>query len=206
MARRLKKEEIARTAQRLFSRDGYEASSLAKLALDLKVAKGTLHYHWPRKGDLLAYLIGDFVGGIHHRLSEVARSNAPPYEKLRACVEIHMSTLLTDYDAAYIFFEERRHLTKGPATKLLKIDRDIRSIYRRILEECGQQGICRQRYEFGDMHILALMNWTYRWYRNATDDAKKHALIQEVMRFIDHAFDVTIPNSPLADTPIKNTP
>ena len=60
---RVKREELDQAAARLFLENGYEATSMARIAQALEVAPNTLYWYYPSKDELL-------VGVLNHLLSK----------------------------------------------------------------------------------------------------------------------------------------
>jgi len=58
------RERILTTALRLFSEQGYESTSLQRLADELGFTKGALYYHFRSKDDLLTSLVADSVNDL----------------------------------------------------------------------------------------------------------------------------------------------
>jgi len=51
------RQQILRTAQRLFTELGYDAASLQMIADEMGLTKSAVYYHFPAKSDLL-YAVG----------------------------------------------------------------------------------------------------------------------------------------------------
>ena len=69
----LTRKKILRAAERLFSRTGYEATSLTDVAKSSGVAVGSVYYHFRDKHTLLLALMDDLI----NRLSHVRRNDLP---------------------------------------------------------------------------------------------------------------------------------
>lgn len=70
-----KKEQIVEAAIILFARDGYEKTSIQKLAEETGVAQGLLYRHFKNKEDLLLHLLNIGLVQVQYTLEPYADKN-----------------------------------------------------------------------------------------------------------------------------------
>lgn len=89
--REAKREEILRIAKRLFVRDGFEATSINKIAAEVSVAPNTLYWYFADKDALLIAVLDALLA---EGLSEFGHRNGASFEAqlnwvLRALSDAH---------------------------------------------------------------------------------------------------------------------
>ena len=164
----LSRSKIIAVAQRLFDERGYANTSIEDIAEALGVRKGAIHYHVPRKADLLVEIMRSLLVPVVDALAQIAGAPLDPPTKLANAIEIHLSTLLRNQAAARVFFEERRELPADTRPEVEQLDDSIRQQFERIIAEGVADGSFRSvSPKLAALHILALCNWPYRWYNPA---------------------------------------
>ncbi len=161
-----RKEQIYRTAGKLFSQLGYHATSMRDLAKALGVQGGSLYAHISSKEELLWEIVNRAADEFDAALEPIRDSKLAPPEKLRAALEAHLNVISKNKDWATVFFHEWKHL---PITKIEEIaDRraSVERIYREILEEGIKKGSFRPDLDAKLASVLSLSsaNWAYHWF------------------------------------------
>src|SRR5918911_3242957 len=104
-----RREELTRTAARLFAERGYHATSLADLAEALGMQKASLYHHIGSKEDLLWDVAHAGAASFHAALDDLPeRASAP--EKIRLALRAHLRVVAEQLDAATVFTREWRSL------------------------------------------------------------------------------------------------
>lgn len=158
-------EEIWDTAERLFSQYGYHATTMRHIASELGLEGGSLYAHIESKEDILRAVVrrtGDkFLG----TMEPIAKSDAPPDEKLRNAIRAHIRLIAENLDAVTVYFHEWQFLKPEHHTA----SRERRDIYegmfRKIIVEGVEAGVFRDvDPRFAGILILSVGNWLYEWY------------------------------------------
>jgi AcrR family transcriptional regulator len=84
-----RREELTRTAARLFAERGYHGTSLADLAEALGIQKASLYHHIASKEDLLWEVTRSGADAFHAALDSVP-DDAPATEKIRIALRGHL--------------------------------------------------------------------------------------------------------------------
>src|SRR5262245_45971583 len=104
-----RREELTRTAARLFAERGYHGTSLADLAEALGIQKASLYHHIASKEDLLWEVAESGATAFHGALDAVP-DEAPATEKIRLALRGHLAVVAAQLDAATVFTREWRAL------------------------------------------------------------------------------------------------
>ena len=80
------RQEILRTAARLFQQRGYDATSMNDVAAALKLSKGGLYHHFQSKDEILFEIMNHAMEITQQRVIDPVRGIADPEERLRIAV------------------------------------------------------------------------------------------------------------------------
>src|SRR6202167_5728988 len=78
------RQEILRTAARLFQQRGYDATSMNDVAAALKLSKGGLYHHFQSKDEILFEIMNHAMDITEERVLGPVRVIANPEERLGA--------------------------------------------------------------------------------------------------------------------------
>src|SRR2546427_4763282 len=92
------RQEILRTAARLFQQQGYDATSMNDVAAALKLSKGGLYHHFQSKDEILFDLMDHAMDITQERVINPVRDIADPEERLRMLIRLHIEVVLSVRD------------------------------------------------------------------------------------------------------------
>ena len=92
------RQEILRTAARLFQQRGYDATSMNDVAAALKLSKGGLYHHFQSKDEILFEIMNHAMEITQDRVLNPVRSIVDPEERLRALIRLHIEVVLSPRD------------------------------------------------------------------------------------------------------------
>src|SRR4051795_11098272 len=92
------RQEILRTAARLFQQQGYDATSMNDVAASLKLSKGGLYHHFQSKDEILFEIMNHAMDLTQERVLAPVRNIADPQERLRALIRLHIEVVLSPRD------------------------------------------------------------------------------------------------------------
>ena len=92
------RQEILRTAARLFQQRGYDATSMNDVAAALKLSKGGLYHHFQSKDEILYEIMNHAMEITQERVLNPVRGIANPVERLRALIRLHIEVVLSPRD------------------------------------------------------------------------------------------------------------
>ena len=95
------RQEILRTAARLFQQRGYDATSMNDVAAALKLSKGGLYHHFQSKDEILFEIMNHAMDLTQERVLAPVGSIADPEERLRALIRLHIEVVLSPRAAAF---------------------------------------------------------------------------------------------------------
>ena len=72
------RQDILRTAARLFQQRGYDATSMNDVAAALKLSKGGLYHHFQSKDEMLFHIMNHALDITEERVVKAVRGEAVP--------------------------------------------------------------------------------------------------------------------------------
>src|ERR1039457_7405495 len=92
------RQEILRTAARLFQQRGYDATSMNDVAAALKLSKGGLYHHFQSKDEILFEIMNHAMEITQERVLAPVRSISGAEDRLRALIRLHIEVVLSPRD------------------------------------------------------------------------------------------------------------
>ena len=161
-----RREELTRTAARLFAERGYHGTSLADLADALGIQKASLYHHIDTKEDLLWEVARSGAAAFHAALDAVPES-LPATEKIRLALRAHLHVVAEQLDVATVFTREWRALGGERRASFLAERRRYEERIRDLFREGVERGELRTDLDATTAALLLLSaaNWAYTWLR-----------------------------------------
>jgi AcrR family transcriptional regulator len=129
-----RRNELTRTAARLFAEKGYHGTSIGDLAEAMGVQKGSLYAHIESKADLLWEVARDGAVAFHAALDAVP-DDLPPAEKIRLALRAHLQVVAEQLDVATVFIREWRYLEGDRREQFLSERRRYEERFRALFQE-----------------------------------------------------------------------
>jgi AcrR family transcriptional regulator len=82
------RRQIIAAADRLFYERGFEATSFADIAAEVKLSRGNFYYHFKTKDEILAAVIGLRLANTQATLNAWEEDAATPAERIRRFIDI----------------------------------------------------------------------------------------------------------------------
>jgi AcrR family transcriptional regulator len=162
------RQEILRTAARLFQQQGYDATSMNDVAAALKLSKGGLYHHFQSKDEILFNLMDHAMEITQQRVITPVRAIADPEEALRTLIRLHIEVVLSLRDREITVMLHENH----PLPPILRRRINVRKKdYIHFVENLVAEAQ-KKRQSKGTVTpraaafaLLGMINWIYQWYR-----------------------------------------
>ena len=165
-----KREELTRTAARLFAERGYQGTSLADLAEALGMQKPSLYHHIASKEDLLWDAASDGAAAFHAALDAVPETG-PATERIRLALRAHLAVVADQLDVATVFVREWRFLSGERRDRFVAERRGYEERIRELFRDGVEASELRTDLDVATAALLFLSaaNWAYTWLRPGAD-------------------------------------
>jgi len=168
------RQEILRTAARLFQQRGYDATSMNDVATALKLSKGGLYHHFQSKDEILFEIMDHAMEITEERVLAPVRSIADPQERLRALIRLHIEVVLSPRDREITVMLHENHPL--PPTLRKRINARKKEYVHFVEDLIGQVQKESQRGHLANTNasvspraaafaLLGMINWIYQWYK-----------------------------------------
>ena len=164
------RQEILRTAARLFQQRGYDATSMNDVAAALKLSKGGLYHHFQSKDEILYEIMNHAMEITQERVLNPVRSIADPEERLRALIRLHIEVVLSPRDREITVMLHENHPLPPALRKRINIRKKdyihfLESLMSEVQEKAKNQTRGRVSPRAAAFALLGMINWIYQWYK-----------------------------------------
>jgi TetR/AcrR family transcriptional regulator, cholesterol catabolism regulator len=185
------RQEILRTAARLFQQRGYHATSMNDVASALKLSKGGLYHHFQSKDEILFDLMDHAMNITQERVINCVRDIADPEERLRMLIRRHIEVVLSVRDREItVMLHENHPLPPSLRRRINARKKDYVHFVENLIAEAQRARhssgtVCPRAAAFA---LLGMINWIYQWYRPEGALQQEHLVRQYTEIFFAGAF------------------
>ena len=180
------RQEILRTAARLFQQRGYDATSMNDVAGALKLSKGGLYHHFQSKDEILFEIMNHAMDLTQERVVDPVRSIANPEERLRALIRLHIEVVLSPRDREItVMLHENHPLPPTLRRRINTRKKEYIHFVENLMAEVqrGRQSKGSVTARAAAFALLGMINWIYQWYK-PEGDLQTHNLIPQFTDFV----------------------
>ena len=173
------RQEILRTAARLFQQRGYDATSMNDVAAALKLSKGGLYHHFQSKDEILFEIMNHAMEITEERVLNPVRGIADPEERLRRLIRLHIEVVLSPRDREItVMLHENHPLPPGLRKRINARKKEYVHFLENLMGEVQnkvQEKAQKQMQHFqtkgkvtpraAAFALLGMINWIYQWYK-----------------------------------------
>jgi TetR/AcrR family transcriptional regulator, cholesterol catabolism regulator len=163
------RQEILRTAARLFQQRGYDATSMNDVAAALKLSKGGLYHHFQSKDEILYEIMNHAMEITEQRVLNPVRGIADPEERLRALIRLHIEVVLSPRDREITVMLHENHPLPPALRKRINIRKKdyihfLESLMTEVQDK-AQKTRGKVSPRAAAFALLGMINWIYQWYK-----------------------------------------
>ena len=166
------RQEILRTAARLFQQRGYDATSMNDVAAALKLSKGGLYHHFQSKDEILFEIMNHAMEITQERVINPVRGIADPEERLRALIRLHIGIVLSPRDREItVMLHENHPLPPALRKRINARKKDYVHFLENLIGEVQKPSrtLGRVSPRAAAFALLGMINWIYQWYKPEGD-------------------------------------
>jgi AcrR family transcriptional regulator len=162
------RQDILRTAARLFQQRGYDATSMNDVAAALKLSKGGLYHHFQSKDEMLFHIMNHALDITEERVVKVVRGIQGPEERLRTLIKLHIEVVLSVRDREVtVMLHENHPLPPSLRKQINQRKKDyihfVEGLIADVQRVKGSKGPVTARA--AALALLGMINWIYQWYK-----------------------------------------
>lgn len=162
------RQEILRTAARLFQQRGYDATSMNDVAAALKLSKGGLYHHFQSKDEILFHIMSHAMDITEERVINVVRRVEGAQERLRTLIRLHIEAVLSEEDREItVMLHENHPLPLALRRKINGRKKDYVHFVENLIADVqrlrgSSSSVTPRAAAFA---LLGMINWIYQWHR-----------------------------------------
>jgi AcrR family transcriptional regulator len=162
------RQEILRTAARLFQQQGYDATSMNDVAAALRLSKGGLYHHFQSKDEILFHIMSHAMDITEGQVINVVRKIDGVEERLRMLIRLHIEVVLSQEDREItVMLHENHPLPPALRRKINGRKKDyVHFVENLVADVQRQRGSTSQvTPRAAAFALLGMINWIYQWYK-----------------------------------------
>jgi TetR/AcrR family transcriptional regulator, cholesterol catabolism regulator len=177
-SRQQPRQEILRTAARLFQQRGYDATSMNDVAAALKLSKGGLYHHFQSKDEILFHIMSHALDITEERVINVVRridgaSVAGARidvteERLRMLIRLHIQVVLSPEDREItVMLHENHPLPPALRRKINGRKKDYLHFVEHVIADVQRKHNSQSHVtpRAAALALVGMINWIYQWYK-----------------------------------------
>jgi len=162
------RQEILRTAARLFQQRGYDATSMNDVAAALKLSKGGLYHHFQSKDEILFHIMSHAMDITEERVINVVRRVEGAQERLRTLIRLHIEVVLSEEDREItVMLHENHPLPLALRRKINGRKKDYVHFVENLIADVQRQrsSTLTVTPRAAAFALLGMINWIYQWHK-----------------------------------------
>ncbi|MEO6915096.1 MAG: TetR/AcrR family transcriptional regulator [Chitinophagaceae bacterium] len=148
-----KKEAIIEAAAKLFYAQGFPATTMRDLAINVGVEAASLYNHIRSKSEILEKICFAVAHSFMNRMEEIDKSDQNSIHKLESLLRLHIRQMIDNHEYVHVSDREWRHLDEP----YLSSYQDQRRVYRRRFAAIIEKGIATQEIRDVDAPTAVLI-------------------------------------------------
>jgi TetR/AcrR family transcriptional regulator, cholesterol catabolism regulator len=176
------RQEILRTAARLFQQQGYDATSMNDVAAALRLSKGGLYHHFQSKDEILFDLMDHAMDVTQERVIDAVRNLSDPEDRLRMLIRRHIAVVLSERDREITVMLHENHPLPPPLRRRINARKKqyVHFLERLIADvqtaRGANGGVSSRAATFA---LLGMINWIYQWYRPDRGPLREEDIVRQ---------------------------
>jgi len=162
------RQEILRTAARLFQQRGYDATSMNDVAAALKLSKGGLYHYFQSKDEILFEIMNHAMDLTQERVIDPVRAVQGAEERLRALIRRHIEVVLSVRDREItVMLHENHHLAPALRKRINARKKEYVHFVEGLIADVqrARQSKASVSPRAAAFALLGMINWIYQWYK-----------------------------------------
>ena len=177
-SRQQPRQEILRTAARLFQQQGYDATSMNDVAAALKLSKGGLYHHFQSKDEILFRIMSHAMEITEERVINVVRRiegasvagtrTGVAEERLRTLIRLHIQLVLSPEDREItVMLHENHPLPPTLRRKINGRKKDYLHFVEHVIADVQRKHNSQSPVtpRAAALALVGMINWIYQWYK-----------------------------------------
>ena len=162
------RQEILRTAARLFQQRGYDATSMSDVAAALSLSMGGRYHLFQCKDDILFHLMSHAMDISEAQVIDRVRSLNDPEERLRTLIRLHIGVVLRERDREItVMLHENHPLPPALRRRINARKKEYVHFVEGLIADVQKARLSKATVSprAAAFALMGMINWIYQWYR-----------------------------------------
>lgn len=175
-----RRQDLLRSAARLFRRKGFAATSTRDIAAAAGMQSGSPFYHFESKGALLYAVMEEGMRSAIERQAQALQKQEQKGQDMRGLLAVlirnHFDILLgAGSDFIPVMLYESRSITPRQRAQLAQLQSEYEAPWSPVLDALHAAGRLKADVKLARLLIFGALNWSAQWY-----DRRKGATLDEL--------------------------
>jgi TetR/AcrR family transcriptional regulator, cholesterol catabolism regulator len=171
---------VLKNTAKLFSQNGFVATSLREVAAVSRISKAGLYYHIREKEDLLYEICRCSMTELLKLVRERVAASADPVNQLKAIVEAHTDFFRRHPHNLTVLNQQMGFLSRDRRREVARMEREYLDLIRDVIRDGRRQQAFRDvDVTVAAFSLLAVLNTLDGWY-HPQGRIKPSALVQQL--------------------------
>lgn len=170
-----KREQILKTAAKVFAEQGFDRASMTTLAKECGISKANIYHYYDSKDAILYDILETYLRDLRDRICSVDLEGLSPDDKLRKVVREILFAYQGADDEHRVQISGMNALTEDQQKLLRGYQLDLVNMVRDILSDLAPSAFDgdRDKLRGATMSVFGMLNWYYMWNTGAGSEARE---------------------------------
>lgn len=164
---------LLKAAAALFSRKGYEGTSMRDIAAVSGMLAGSIYWHFSSKEEIFLQVQREGIRQLTAALGSAIDGISDPWDRLQAACGTHARVLLDESDFAAVLLHVTPSRNLDVWQQLTALRDGYENIFRQLVDDLPLPVGTNRKYL--RLAILGALNWSHMWYRPGCTDPEEIA-------------------------------
>jgi len=173
---------ILNVAADLFSKQGYDGTSIRKIAQQAGLLPGSVYHHFASKEDLYITVIKEGLRGVAAAVQAAVAGSTDPWERLELAFTVHVANMVGASTPIQRLTGHSLALTGHPG--VLAETKEERDAYENMIRQLIEDLPLAARVDktMLRLFLLGATNWVYLWYQE--DKRKPEEIVASLVDMV----------------------
>ncbi|WP_170762968.1 TetR/AcrR family transcriptional regulator [Ruegeria lacuscaerulensis] len=170
-----KREQILKTAAKVFADQGFDRASMTLLAKECGISKANIYHYYDSKDAILYDILETYLRELRDRICTVKTDGLTPEQKLQATIREILFAYQGADDEHRVQISGMTALTEDQQKLLRGYQRDLVNFVSDIVREVSPKAFDgdNAKLRATTMSVFGMLNWYYMWNTGAGSQARE---------------------------------
>ncbi len=170
-----KREQILKSAARVFAREGFDRASMTQLARECGISKANIYHYYGSKDAILFDILDTYLSGLRDLILSTDTQGLDPEARFRRVVRDILNAYKGSDDEHQVQINALSALPEEQQEQLRAYQRDMVRYMSDTIKAAAPQAIAEDRAKLRaiTMSVFGMLNWYFMWSADADTAARE---------------------------------